>query len=160
MEQPSLDLQKEYLNLCNKKKSVLELGGGKKPIKIGWQLPYTMERVDHYTLEVELEEPKTDIEKRLYIKKTHTLSAKAASCIILNGFFKIKLFHWFFWRWLYYIRQYNDYQYTMIIFEGQKKSPVIPSLMGIQLLTKGKSTLITMTKEEAAQYQAGRGLGQ
>lgn len=156
MKQPSLDIQKEYLNLSNKKKSILELGGGKKPLKIGWILPYTMERLDHYTLEIELKEPKTDVEKHLYVKDKLKLSAKAASCIILNGFFKINLFHWFFWRWLYYVVQYNDFQYTMIIFEGQKKSPVDASLMGFQLLKTGKSTLMTMTEEEIAQFQAGQ----
>lgn len=156
MKQPELEIQAEYLKLCNHEKSVLELGGGKKPIKIGWQHNYTMERVTKYTLEVELQEPKTNIEKLLYAKKKQKLAAKAASCIILNNFFKIKLFHWFYWRWLYYVREYNNFQYAMIIIEGQKKSPVEACLTGMQFLTMGKTTLMTMTKKEAEQSQAGQ----
>lgn len=148
MEQPSIDIQKEYLKLCNREKDILQLGDGKKPVKIGWQHIYTMDRVTKYTLEVELEEPKTNIEKFLYAKKKHKLAAKAASCIILNNFFKIKFFHWFFWRWLLYVRQYNDMQFAIIIIEGQKKSPVEAFLTGMQFLMMGKTTLMTMTKKE------------
>lgn len=154
MKQPELDIQKEYLDLCHKKKSVLELGCGKKPVKIGWQLPYTIDKTTHYTLEVEIEDAKGINDKLLYAKKKHKLAAKAASCILLNGFFKINLFHWFFWRWLYYVRQYNDYQFAMIIIEGQKKSPVDAFYVGMQFLTMGKTTMMTMTKKEVEQSQA------
>lgn len=156
MNQPELDIQTEYLKLCNREKSILELGGGKKPIKIGWQHIYTMDRVTKYTLEIELQEPKTAIGKFIYARKKHALAAKAASCIILNNFFKIKFFHWFFWRWLLYVRQYNDMQFAMIIIEGQKKSPVEAFLTGMQFLTMGKTTMMTMTKKEAEQSQAGQ----
>ncbi|RHV92584.1 hypothetical protein DXA95_12325 [Odoribacter sp. OF09-27XD] len=156
MNQPELEIQAEYLKLCNHEKSILELGGGKKPIKIGWQHIYTMDRVTKYTLEVELQEPKTAIEKFIYARKKHALAAKAASCIILNNFFKIKFFHWFFWRWLLYVRQYNDFQFAMIIIEGQKKSPVEAFLTGMQFLMMGKTTLMTMTKKEAGQFPAGQ----
>lgn len=158
MKQPEIEIQAEYLKLCNHEKSTLELGGGKKPIKIGWQLVYTMDRVTKYTLEVELQDPKTRLEKFIYARRKHTLAAKAASCIILNNFFKIKFFHWFYWRWLYYIRQYNDFQFALIIFEGQKKSPVEAFLMGMQFLTMGKTTMMTMTKKEAEQSQAAQTL--
>lgn len=156
MEQPSIEIQREYLKLINREPDVLELGGGKKPVKIGWQHIYTMDRVTKYTLEVELQIPKTDIEKLKYAKNKHRLAAKAASCIILNNFFKIILFHWFFWRWILYVRQYNDMQLAMIIIEGQKKSPVEAFLTGMQFLTMGKTTLTMMTKKEAEQYQAGQ----
>lgn len=156
MEQPPINIQNEYLKLCNREKDVLELGGGKKPVKIGWQHIYTMDRVTKYTLEIELQEPKKAIEKFIYARKKHALAAKAASCIILNNFFKIKFFHWFFWRWLLYVRQYNDMQFAMIIIEGQKKSPVEAFLTGMQFLTMGKTTLMTMTKKEAEQSQAGQ----
>lgn len=156
MKQPDIDIQNEYLKLCNEEKSILELGGGKKPVKIGWQHNHTMEMVTKYTLEVELQEPKTRIEKFLYARKKYALTAKAASCIILNNFFKIKFFHWFFWRWLLYVRQYNQMQFTMIIIEGQKKSLVEAYFMGTQFLTMGKTTLMTMTKKEAEQFQAGQ----
>ena len=158
MKQPELDIQNEYLKFCYKEKSVLKLGEGKKPVKIGWQLPYTIDMTTKYTLEVELEAPQTENEKLLYAKKKHKLAAKASSCIILNNFFKIKLFHWFHWRWLYYVRQYNDLQFAMIIFEGQKKSPVEAFLTGMQFLTMGKTTMMTMTKEEAGQSPAAPAL--
>lgn len=158
MKQPEIEIQAEYLRLCNNEKSTLEIGGGKEPIKIGWQHVYTMDRVTKYTLEVELENPKTNREKLLFAKKKHALAVKAASCIILNDFFKIKFFHWFFWRWLLYVRQYNDMQLAMIIIEGQKKSPVEAFLTGMQFLTMGKTTMMTMTKKEAEQSRAAQTL--
>lgn len=154
MKQPELDIQKEYLDLCYKNKSILELGDGRKPVKIGWQLPYTIDKTTRYTLEVEIEDVKDINDKLLYAKRKHKLAAKAASCILLNSFFKINLFHWFFWRWLYYVRQYNDLQFAMIIIEGQKKSPVDAFYVAMQFLTMGKTTMMTMTKKEVEQSQA------
>lgn len=153
MKEPEIRIQKEYLDLCRRKCGKIELGGGKRPVRIGWQLPFTMDEVTKYTLEVQLQKPGNDAERMLYAKKKHKLAAKAAACIILNGFFKIRLFHWFFWRWLYYVREYNDFQYSMIIIEGQKKSPVEAFLTGMQFLTLGKTTMMMETKKEVKQSQ-------
>lgn len=156
MEQPKIDIQLEYLKLCDREKDTLELGGGKKPVKIGWQHPYTMDKVTHYSLDVEVKEPKNGIERFLYARQKHRLAAKAASCIILNNFFKINLFLWLHWRWLYYIRQYNDFQFAMIIIEGQKKSPVEAWQTGMEYLTMTKTSMMMMTKKEAEQFRAAQ----
>lgn len=121
MEQPNIDIQQKLLELSSQKKSILELGGRRKPVKIGWLRVFTMDKLTEFTLEVELSEPKTEAEKMIFAKKQHRLIAKSAACVLLNSYWKIRLFLWLFWRWIVYVRGYNDIHLSQIIVEGQKK---------------------------------------
>ena len=67
----------------------------------------------------------------------------------LNGYWKIKFFYPFLWRWFFYIKQYGDHELMKVIAVGQKKIPVEDYLTATIYLTAMKDTMMTMTKEEA-----------
>ena len=74
---------------------------------------------------------------------------QVAACIILGGYWRIKLFFPFLWRWLAYIKQYSEEQLSPIIEMGKKKVPV-ESFYLVTISTIGmKDLMMTMTKKEA-----------
>lgn len=77
------------------------------------------------------------------------VSSKCAALIILNGFFKIKLFYWFLWRWVHYVMQYSDEELATLIEEGKKKVPVQAYYQNTILLIGMKDTMVAMTRKEA-----------
>ena len=52
------------------------------------------------------------------------ISCQCAAAIILNGYWKIKFFYPFLWRWFFYIKQYGDHELMKVIAVGKKKIPV------------------------------------
>lgn len=82
----------------------------------------------------------------------HTILAKCAALIRLNGFWKCHLWYWFLWRWYYYIRQYTAQELLPLIQMAQKKTAqeaAVAYLNGMMLLTALSTTQKQMTKEEA-----------
>lgn len=158
MEEPKIDIQQKLIELSNRTKSIIEIGGGKKPVKIGWLHIYTMDKLTEFTLEVELSEPTTEAEQMIFAKKQHRLIAKSAACILLNSYWKIRLFLWFFWRWIVFVRGYDDNQMAQIIINGQKKNPLDACCMAIQYLMATKTSMMKMTEKEAKQSQAAQAL--
>ena len=77
------------------------------------------------------------------------ISCQCAAAIILNGYWKIKFFYPFLWRWFFYIKQYGDHELMKVIAVGKKKIPVEDYLTATIYLTAMKDTMMTMTKEEA-----------
>lgn len=77
------------------------------------------------------------------------ISCQCAAVIILNGYWKIKFFYPFLWRWFFYIKQYGDHELMKVIAVGKKKIPVEDYLTATIYLTAMKDTMMTMTKEEA-----------
>mgnify|MGYP006972482874 FL=1 len=77
------------------------------------------------------------------------ISCKCVALIVLNGFWRIKLFYWLLWRWYYYVQQYYDEELAPIILEAKKKVPLESYLTNTILLTGMKDTMMTMTRSEA-----------
>ena len=77
------------------------------------------------------------------------ISCQCAAAIILNGYWKIKFFYPFLWRWFFYIKQYGDHELMKVIAVGKKKIPVEDYLTATIYLTAMKDTMMTMTEEEA-----------
>lgn len=50
------------------------------------------------------------------------ISCQCAAAIILNGYWKIKFFYPFLWRWFFYIKQYGDHELMKVIAVGKKNS--------------------------------------
>lgn len=112
----------------------------KKKYKIGWMKKGTMRKISS----VALEKGNDD-----------TLSAKTAALIILNNYWKIKLFYPILWRWFFYVNEYTDDQLSEILAVGKKKVPYIPFLTNTILVTGMRDTIMTMTKEEAERIRQG-----
>lgn len=104
-----------------------------RKVKIYWLRRETMRRMSHIMLS-DGDESK--------------VSCKCAAMILLNGYWKIKMFYWLLWRWMYYVRQYYDKELEPIISEGKKKVPLEGYLTATILLTGMKDTMMTMTRKE------------
>ena len=76
---------------------------GRINFRIGWMLPYTLEKITGLVLAGE----------------ESKMPAKTAALLLLNGFFSINLFYPLLWRWLYYYVPSNVL--VKIVAEGKKK---------------------------------------
>ena len=72
------------------------------------------------------------------------ISCQCAAAIILNGYWKIKFFYPFLWRWFFYIKQYGDHELMKVIAVGKKKIPVEDYLTATIYLTAMKDTMMTI----------------
>lgn len=82
-------------------------------------------------------------------KNEDELSAKCASLVLLNSYWKIKLFHWIYWRYLW--RKYSDEELLEIFMIAKKKvdSQTQAYFTNTIYLIGMKDTIMTMTREEA-----------
>lgn len=87
-----------------------------------------------------------------FISKKITIAAKMASLVILNNFWKNSFFHWIYWRWLHYVKQYDFEQLSAIIIEGKKKMVADGFYLSMVLGASMMDTMRTMTKTEAEEY--------
>ena len=88
------------------------------------------------------------------------VSSKCAALMVLNGYFKIKFFYWFLWRWFYYIKQYLEIELHPLIDEGKKKVRAEDYYINTIFLIGMKDTMIAMTREEAERFRQELSSGQ
>lgn len=151
MNKPDKQDQKELLSINSNGKDVVDIPRTKDKYKIGWIRPFTTEKLSLLELKSGLEA--TTSESQENIKGRAKVLSKAASYIILNGA-KIFFFHWFVWRYLYYVKGYSFDQLLPIIQEAKKKVPQVKLYLGLTLVSHMKITNPTLTKEEADLFQA------
>lgn len=82
-------------------------------------------------------------------KSEDEVTAKCASLIILNNWWKIRLFHWIYWRMLW--KKYTDTELTDVVVIGKKKVELqkLEYLNATMFLTGMRDTIMTMTRKEA-----------
>lgn len=76
------------------------------------------------------------------------VSAKCCALILLGRLWKIALFYWIAWRWIYYVKEYTEDELRPVIEEAKKKVPVEAYLINTILLTGMRDTVMSMTREE------------
>lgn len=137
MKQPSLDIQRELDLLAENTPTEVTIPYTKKVYKIGWMKNKTIRKIT----EVLNSKAKNPREEDLVL-------CKAMALIVLNGYWKIRLFYPILWRWFAYVKQYSDYQILPIIETAKKKAPQIPYYVSMTYLTGLKDSLATMSREE------------
>jgi len=150
MQEPNNQDEKELLSLQNNEKDIISIPRTKKTTKVGWMKGYTLEKLSKLELNEGLKESDADTEK--VIEQRSKFMAKAASLCVLNGI-KIFFFHWFYWRYFYYLRGYTFDQLEPIIVLAKKKVPVGSWYIGSALVARMKITNMTMTMEEAERFR-------
>lgn len=155
MEEVSKEVQKELLDIDHDGKSSVHIPFAHKVIKMGYIRPYTAERITKVLLEEDgiIQDDATEEEVLKSISGKSKILAKISSIAILNGFFMINLFHWAYWRWLYYVKEYTYAQLFPIILEAKKKIPVAEYALSMGLAATMMETTKIMTRKEAKQYQ-------
>lgn len=140
IDMPSVDDERLLNEVIEDSMTEVSIKDTSKKYKIGWLKKGTMRKMTS----VALEKGKDD-----------TLSVKTAALIVLNNYWKIKLFYPILWRWWFYVKEYTDEQLSEILAVGKKKVPYIAFLTNTILVTGMRDTMMTMTKDEAERIRQG-----
>lgn len=80
-----------------------------------------------------------------------SIDCKCLAAAKLNGYFKIKFFWWFLWRWYAYWKAYTDIELAGAIALIKKKALVCLAVysQNTTLLIETRETIMQMNREEA-----------
>lgn len=104
VEQPSVDIQKLLDSILHDEPTEFVFRGKKH--KIGWLHKGTMSKCSHIVM-------KEDNEWKRNVK--------VCVCILLNNVWKIRFMYWFYWRWLYYIKDIGADEVLAVLDASKKK---------------------------------------
>lgn len=135
LEQPGNDAQKLLNDIVEDSVDEVIIPGTKKSYYISWLKRGTIRKI-------------TDITSGDTTGEDDKISCKVSAAIILNGYWRLKMWYWLFWRWLYYIKQYNDEQLAPLIETGKKKVPVDAFYLTTISVIGMRDTMMAMTKAE------------
>lgn len=83
-------------------------------------------------------------------------SVKLCAIILLNSYFKLRLCYWFYWRWLYYVRDPDAVELLRVVEAGKKKIPSLACSLLTILATGMGDVMMTMTAKEARATRAAQ----
>lgn len=150
MRYPNKHARKNMQDIALDTPILVDIPGTKKSVRLKGMKPYTIERMSKLWIERDLS--REDTVKA--IKDDPYFNHKLAALFVLNGFWQIKLFYGFLWRWYSYIREYSQEQLMPIIMEAKKKIPLYQYWMNMALTLDMRDDWMMMTKREAESYQA------
>lgn len=137
VEQPSVDIQKLLDSILHDEPTEFVFRGKKH--KIGWLHKGTMSKCSHIVM-------KEDNEWKRNVK--------VCVCILLNNVWKIRFMYWFYWRWLYYIKDIGADEVLAVLDASKKKIPSSVFSLTTILATEMTEVMMTMTKSEVKASQA------
>ena len=137
IEQPSVDIQKLLDSILHDEPTEFVFRGKKH--KIGWLHKGTMSKCSHIVM-------KEDNEWKR--------NGKVCVCILLNNVWKIRFMYWFYWRWLYYIKDIGADEVLAVLDASKKKIPSSVFSLTTILATEMTEVMMTMTKSEVKASQA------
>lgn len=135
--QPSVDIQKLLDSILHDEPTEFVFRGKKR--KIGWLHKGTMSKCSHIVM-------KEDNEWKRNVK--------LCVCILLNNVWKIRFMYWFYWRWLYYIKDVGADEVLAVLDASKKKIPSNAFSLTTILATEMTEVMMTMTKSEVKASQA------
>ena len=150
LKQPSFDAQQLYLSLINNDATEVGILRTNKKYKIRWLKNGQMEKLTRLLMHKRtIDDDRTSGSVVMdTILEDAKLACKAAAIIILDGYWKLKFKYWFLWRWLYYVKQYDNIQLESILEVGKKKVPQMQFYRTIMCLTEAKDSLMRMRAGE------------
>lgn len=137
---PTIEQQKDLDDVLENSFEEVSIVGSNKKYNVGWLKRGAIRKISH----IMSSNDSVNDDK---------ISCKISSCIILNGYWSIKLFYWILWRWLYYVKQYGDEQLKPLIEVGKKKVPQIAYYETTISMIGMKDTIMTMTKKEVERFR-------
>lgn len=156
MKQASLESRAALGSIQNNLYSAVSIPGRKRPVRIYWLKPYTLERLTELWLERDLAaarlEKGEDVAKDML--KEPYFAFKEAALMMLNHDLKIRFFYPLLWRLL--AHRYSEEQIAPVIAEGKKKLPLLAHYEIMAYSMDMRTDMVQMTKMEAEQYQAER----
>lgn len=98
MKQPSKEIQALLHELKEDKPYEIELGG--KKYRVRYLKDKTAELASYESLKLSNSAPESVAEAIEMAKKERGVMARCVAYLLLNSYWKIKLFHWIYWRYL------------------------------------------------------------
>lgn len=140
IEQPEFDLQKALDDILTAEKEEFMFLGKKR--KIGWLRNNTVRKFSSLSAKEEWQDKN---------------NAKICACVLLNDVFAwfYPICYFFYWRWLYYVKNITAVDVLSVIDAAKKKVPQEASLMVTILATGMTDLMMSMTTKEARLSQAG-----
>lgn len=154
MKQPSISAQREYDEIVNNTPTSVAIPFTRRSVKLTCIKPYTIERLTQLWLsrDMEIEDNSSDVLRSLSAEPY--FSVKQACLLVLNGYWKIRLFYPIMWRIWGKWRGYTEQQMAPIILAGKKKLPLMPHWTNMAFSVDMRNDWMKMTRKEALQYQA------
>jgi len=132
MEQPNNETQAKLNDILEDGKETVEIRG--KKFSIGWIKKGIIRKLS---------------DTIITCKKEDELSARCASLVLLNSYWKVFFFHQIYWRYLW--RKYSDEELLGIFMVAKKKVDLQTQayFTNTIYLIGMKDTMMTMTRKEA-----------
>jgi len=144
IEQVNTEQQKALDDVLEDSIDYVDVRGKRKGIK--WLRNCTIRKVTHIMLGEHGHES--------------MVNCKCAAAMVLNGYWRIKLWWPILWRWYYYVLQYRDAELRELIEVGKKKVDVESYYLTTTYLTAMKDTMMAMTRKEVEHFLAAQSGGQ
>ena len=155
MKQADLKARQRLDEIANDVPTNVQIPGTRKVVKIRGVKPYTLEKVTRLWLERDsLSAPEDSASTLKSMCSEPYFAVREALYFVLNGWFKINLFHRFMTFWWGKVRGFTDEQMLPIILEGKKKIPLTAHWMIMAYSADMRTDMVKMTKKEAEEYRA------
>ena len=155
MKQADLAARQRLGEITSDVPTEVQIPGTRKTVKVRGIKPYTLEKVTQLWLERDSLAIPEDSASTLKSMCTEPYFAvREALYFVLNGWFRINLFHKFMTFWWGKVKGYTDEQMLPIILEGKKKLPLTAHWMIMAYSADMRTDMVKMTKKEAEEYRA------
>ena len=138
MKQPDFKARKAYHEIVDDLPASVRIPGTRRKVKIRGMKPYTIERLTALWLERDAASaPESSSETLRSMCVEPYFSVREACLIVLNSYWRIRLFYPLMWRiWGKWIG-YTEEQMSPIIEEGKKKLPLAAHWRNMAFSTRG-----------------------
>lgn len=134
-----MDMQAALDAILNETPTEVEFGGRK--VKVGW-MRYGVERRFTHVVMTE-----GDMQKQL---------CKCVALVLLGKYWKVRLFYWAYWRWLYWRGEMVAADAVRVLDAAKKKVMLQPCLAATMLAIGMTDLAMTIKKAEASVFPAAR----
>ena len=147
----SAEAQKKQYEISNDVPFVVTVAGGRK-FNCRYLKEWTAGKISYLIVQRD-PNPKADAREMVaLLAKNNTIASKCVSMLILEKPWKIKLFHWYFWRWIYrksIVRELSSA--LMTVYEALDLSFFFQNM---QLIVEMNTLKKRLTKTELKQLSA------
>lgn len=155
MKQADIKARQGLNEVANDAPTIVEIPGTRKKVALRGVKPYTLERITQLWIERDsMAVPEDSASTLKSMCAEPYFAIKEALYFVLNGWFKINLFHRFMTFWWGKVKGYTEDQMLPIILEGKKKLPLTAHWMIMAYSADMRMDIVKMTKTEAEQYRA------
>ena len=149
-KQPDYKTQRKQYEIANDIPFVVKLGG--KTHKVKYMKGKSRDMISYLHVSqkvIDSDDPKEILKAMRHNERIH---AKVIAVMLLNSFWKIKLFYWIYWRWIFH--SYSEYDFFQVLPTVMEANGNEFFFQNTVLLSAMNTLKMRMTKEEAERLLA------